>query len=53
MAMVVVDGGSLTADSQPKSVGLVCVLAATWCSLRPLDEPDMCFCKSFCYAMMR
>ena len=29
MAMVDVDGSSLSADSQPKSVGLVCGLTAT------------------------
>ena len=34
MAMVDVDGSShLSADSQPKSVGLVCELAATRCSV--------------------
>jgi len=34
MAMVDVDGSShLSANSQPKSVGLVWGLAATWCSV--------------------
>ena len=34
MAMVDVDGSShLSADSQPKSVSLVCGLAATWRSV--------------------
>jgi len=30
MATVGVDGGSLQADSQPKPIGLVWGLAATW-----------------------
>ena len=33
MAMVDVDDSSLPADSQPKTIGLVCGLAATWRSV--------------------
>jgi len=32
-----VNGGSLQADSQPKSVGLMCRLTATWCSVLRYD----------------
>jgi len=39
MAMVDVDGSSLPADSQVKSVCLAWVLAAIWLSLHSSNEP--------------
>jgi len=48
--MVVVDGSSLKADSQPKLVDLVLVLAATRRSLHPPDEMGVPLCElQLCY----